>query len=115
MTNEEALELKRGDMIEVRESKGHMWSSRVVVEVLKSKHRLVSGTLVTVVVVARRIGLTKRGRLKPANTFNPLSIRLSRVQNRTTANVYADWLLENGEPLAAIKLREAFPIDDGKE
>ena len=27
-----------------------------------------------------------------------------------TANVYADWLEENGEPQAAVKLRAAFPI-----
>lgn len=31
------------------------------------------------------------------------------------ANVYADWLDENGEPHAAAKLRAAFPLDDGKE
>lgn len=28
-----------------------------------------------------------------------------------TANVYADWLDENGEPMAAAKLRAAFPMD----
>jgi hypothetical protein len=30
-----------------------------------------------------------------------------------TGNVYADWLEENGEPIAAAKLRAAFPLDDG--
>jgi uncharacterized protein (TIGR02996 family) len=31
-----------------------------------------------------------------------------------TANVYADWLEDNGEPAAAAKLRAAFPLDDGR-
>jgi len=33
--------------------------------------------------------------------------------DRLSANVYADWLEDNGEPAAAAKLRAAFPIDDG--
>jgi hypothetical protein len=32
-----------------------------------------------------------------------------------TANVYADWLDEQGEPSAAAKLRKAFPLDAGHE
>ena len=31
-----------------------------------------------------------------------------------TGNVYADWLEDNGEPIAASKLRRAFPIDRGE-
>ncbi len=39
----------------------------------------------------------------PGNLRAPLS-------DRTTGNVFADWLDDNGEPAAAEKLRRAFPM-----
>ena len=42
-----------------------------------------------------------------------LAAKASPPHDRLTANVYADWLEENGQHQAAAMLRQAFPIDDG--
>jgi len=42
-----------------------------------------------------------------------LASREQPAHDPLTANVYADWLEDNGEPGAAAKLRVAFPLDDG--
>jgi len=42
-----------------------------------------------------------------------LAAKPSPPHDRLSANVYADWLEDNGEPAAAAKLRQAFPLDDG--
>lgn len=40
------------------------------------------------------------------------AIEESRNLNPLTANVFADWLQENGEETAALKLRIAFPVSN---
>ncbi len=38
---------------------------------------------------------------------------VKRTGDRITANVFADWLTDNGLQEAADKLRQAFPLEDG--
>lgn len=55
-------------------------------------------------------GVTKLGRRRPSLLVFLEEITPLEPFDRTTANVFADWLEENGEPEAAAKLRKAFPI-----
>lgn len=59
-------------------------------------------------------GKTANGRNYPCLPYYPNDLRKVYKLNPQTANVYADWLEENNEPWAARKLREAFPLDNGK-
>jgi hypothetical protein len=63
----------------------------------------------------RRLGRHPRTGYRYPNKDRTLAeLDLVRHYETATANVYADWLDEHGEPMAAHKLRQAFPIDPGK-
>ena len=54
--------------------------------------------------LGRRLGTVRRWAPEVLHAAGPDAL---------SANVYADWLEDNGEPAAAEKLRAAFPLDDG--
>lgn len=56
----------------------------------------------------RRPGLTRRGTAYP--TVYRSEAEVEPDLDRPTANVYADFLEDNGEPAAAAKLRREFPL-----
>lgn len=100
MTTEEAIDLKAGDVVQARIA--GRW---VNVEVLSVNPRWIS---------IRRAGGNSLGRHNPATKREPHELRLIGSLDRPRANVYADWLEERGQYVAARLLREAFPLDDGK-
>lgn len=55
-----------------------------------------------------------RGKIRYSEVRPETLVRVKHVSH-TTANVYADYLEEHGEWKAAQMLREAFPLDDGRE
>lgn len=61
----------------------------------------------------RRRGLTNAGRPYPTTRRFPEDLR--RPPDPLPANVYADYLEDRGEPAAARKLREAFPLATPQE
>jgi hypothetical protein len=65
----------------------------------------------------RRPGTDRRGRPLARLRRHPEDVRLhpSGLYDHLPANVYADFLSERGEERAARILRDAFPLDDGKE
>jgi hypothetical protein len=64
-------------------------------------------------VTVRRDGVDKNGRRLPAMDRRPAAIELLSRIDPLAANIFADWLEENGELRAAMKLRAAFPVWEG--
>jgi hypothetical protein len=102
MTEEEALSLKEGDIVECRTSAG--WQA-LAVDVVGQLPRSRA-----VRVYARRPGLTRAGRLFPAFCRRVTDLRRPADFDPFPANVYADFLDDRGQHEAARMLREAFPL-----
>ena len=60
-------------------------------------------------------GLTRSGRVRQADWYHYVHLRLPTVLDPLPANVYADFLEEHGFPDAAVALREAFPLVPASE
>src|SRR4051794_13465582 len=61
----------------------------------------------------RRDGLTPGGRRRPARWHAAGGLYLLSRYDVVAGNVWADFLDEAGEPMAAAKLRRAFPLNSG--
>lgn len=91
--------VKEGDIVDYKNWSGKWQTGRVV---------RFDANFVNVVV--RKVGRTKSG-----IQFRLQSFPISRMRRPfefppEPANVFADWLEENGEARAAEKLRQAFPL-----
>ncbi len=102
MTNEEGLTLKVGDMVTLS-FRNVIWIGMVVEAPHLHRNSSVS-------VLVRREGINKHGRRYAPSQRHPAHLTLTGAYDATTANVFADWLDEQGESQAAAKLRAAFPI-----
>lgn len=103
MTKQELLVLVEGERVEVR-LQGGRWV-QAIVEVASVAHTR-EGALLTV----RREKPSPGGR-RPRYHLHPSEVRAPR--DPRPANVYADWLADNGFHAAADALRSAFPLDRG--
>jgi hypothetical protein len=105
VTADEARSLKIDDPVEARYN-GSWRRCRFV------RFRAERGAFPRLVV--RRVGLTANARPYPRVLRLLTEVCLPAPGPALTANVFADWLDEQGEPTAAAKLRKAFPIADGR-
>ena len=111
MTDIEALALKPGDRVEAQLD--GVWRLCVIetVEMRYMQHPPL------VFYRYRRIGKTRRGHRFPLNqVWHGESVLVRRVPHHdpVTANVFADFLEDHGEVIAANLLRKTFPLADGK-
>lgn len=121
MTSEEALALKPGDVVQAHID--YKPTPVVVVTVCPLHHDSPSHlrctcypTTCTAYARVRRHGpkfARANGSLVKWPSVRRCAALLKHLPDTPTANVYADWLEENGELAAAHKLREAFPLCDG--
>lgn len=107
MTDDEARELVPGQLVETRV--GAVWREVELVAILSA------GPFP--LLLLRRTGKTAAGAAFGPLRRQPLHLRPhpTGLYGRLSANVYADFLTERGEERAARLLRDAFPLDDGKE
>jgi hypothetical protein len=112
VTEEEARKLWVGAVVEARFS--GVWVKVMVVgfEWFEAAPGL-PAQLATLRV--RRPGKTRKGRHFASWRKTLYNVRPYAISDLdpTTSNVYADWLDDHGEPGAARKLREAFPLPPG--
>jgi hypothetical protein len=106
MTDAEALALKQGDTV-IAEF-GRRWFPAIVSRVVVWDF----GTIVQVRVWVRKPGKTK-GNAR-YGSFKREPDQLRHAPEPVAANVYADFLEENGHPEAAALLRKSFPLADGR-
>lgn len=105
MLNETAAKLKPGDVVLTKvRTKGGSEVMRVVVR------RVRYGPYKGVIVTVRLPHPSKSGRPVSVNRFAHELDRLPVGRDPLSANIYADWLEENGEVRAARMLRAAFPV-----
>lgn len=107
MTTEEARNLQVGDYVETMI--GRKWMLVVVEDVIISSYSTQFHSMSNVFVRVRRPGRTSNGRRYSSYSRLESDLRKSPY-DAVTANVFADWLVENDEPRAAAKLRERFPF-----
>ncbi len=112
------------------------FSDNAQVEVTETTGGILQPSCPTITYVAKEVVETKVGRkwvrvevLRVDQSRKRLSVRkltgkrrptmlrdfteVKRTGDRATANVFADWLTDNGLQEAADKLRQAFPLEDG--
>jgi hypothetical protein len=107
MTEDEARQLKKGDRVMVHVA--GKWRPEVVVR-LEDTWGASAGKYVAV--RSRKPGRRPGGQLFKVNWYRSEEIR--RAWDAVPANVYADFLEENGHPEAAALLRKHFPLADGR-
>ena len=105
MTDEDALNLRRGDRVRVVRGK----------VVYEGRVRRVSVTPMReggplIIVYVYRNGLTRSGRPKGLYHCAPWTVHALETHAPGTANVFADFLEEHGHFEAAEVLRRAFPL-----
>lgn len=110
MTKKEALKLQVGERLEA--FLGNEWVPVYTVPYDDSYQPQEGYAVGTVFVAFRRAGRTRSGSLYPWRQAPADCLR--RPANPIPANVYADWLEENGYDEAGQELRKAFPLEDGK-
>jgi hypothetical protein len=113
VTDEESLTLKRGERLEWRTLLGGRRVPVLVISVRDYNKR--RGWPPSTLVRCRDAGprgdgRKENGRLIYTRIVNPSRLHRPRDLPPAAANVYADWLEDNGEPAAAAKLRAAFPL-----
>ncbi len=105
MTHEEALTLKEGNWLSIKQ--GASWTRAIF---LGYRPSLRSAKKVCV----RKPGFDTLGRKKCGLWRRLKDVQKTDSLDPVSANVFADWLEEQGESKAARMLREAFPFCDGK-
>jgi hypothetical protein len=108
VTDGEALKLQPGDPL-----MGTISGQFTVLDTVQVEMITHATGAVKLAVWVRRAGKDARG--KPFPTILRRADRLARLPrpNAPAFHVAADWLDEHGEPMAAHKLRRAFPLGDG--
>src|SRR3954468_3260071 len=113
MTDEEALALKEGGRVEALY--GRRWFVADVLAVCDWRSTVRGlcpfGGSRPITIAVRKTGRGKGGRCLSSCHKTPAELRGPRILSTASANVYADWLDEHGEQMAAHKLRRAFPLD----
>lgn len=109
MTEEEAKALKKGDRVSVWAHKERQYVAAKVSSVIPRSYP--AGA---VIVYLRRMGKTASGSRYPLVSKFPWDVYPPPARDTTTANVFADWLEDEGFTDAASALRLAFPIENGK-
>jgi len=108
MTDEEALTLKKGDVVWIP-FRGYPAGGRATVRKIRNYRCSDGKSLIRV--IAKRIDSGNANLLHR----KPKDVSLYCRYDPTNANVFADWLEEQGEVRAAHLLREAFPFCDGEK
>jgi hypothetical protein len=103
VTDDEALRLVPGDRLV-----GCISGRLAVVEAVFVGNRF--GPRQAVRVTVRRVGKTRTGHPYPHFTRTADYLQRLPRPDAPAFHVAADWLDENGEPMAAAKLRQAFPL-----
>lgn len=130
LTHEDALTLKEGQIIEALIS--GVWAKAIVCPLYRAYrwHRWpggVYGTFTRDSVVGGRVTIRRQGHIIRETNSGRKPFRFPKTTKRLTqlrfceesldpipANVFADWLMDNGFPEAGIALAKAFPFEDGK-
>lgn len=108
VTEEEMKQLKEGDVVSFIPQKGSVERRTGTIACIGYTNRWPTR------LACRMRCVTPTGRSKLTTFFTGERIySVERQLDPITANVFADWLEENGENRAAAKLRSAFPIHDG--
>lgn len=107
MTNAEALALKPGDRVEVKDLHGRKWFPATV---RRAFPEAIGRFLVSVL----PDGVTRTGRRRPWRSVQPRRLRPAPHLDPFLGNVFSDWLEEHGYTEAASALRKAFPLADGR-
>jgi uncharacterized protein (TIGR02996 family) len=120
MTEEEALRLKPGDTVLVKSRSGYR-KAPIDQEQDEAIARLMASVFGQTAVREKRLVLYVAIRwpeLRPNGRRFPPQRRYSEALRHApepiAANVYADFLEENGHPEAADLLRKHFPLADGR-
>jgi len=108
VTRGEALKLKNGDHVEALIGR-HRRLARVDMA-LAGREAGRPAELMDYIYV-RQPGRTAAGRRYPWTARRLNDVRATGYRPEP-ANIYADWLDDNGHPEAAAALREAFPLGD---
>lgn len=108
MTHEEALTLKRGDRVSIKYGKG--WEPATVLGIYDNRANCKRpDSPMSITVRVRRDGFDRNGRVMPASKRYLNKVQCLNHLDPTAANVFADFLDERGQHVAARMLREAFP------